>query len=101
MIDIFVLRRLDACAAQRFFAMALKGQGDAPNRLTTDKLSCYPPAIRDVMPESVHDTSQYANNRAERSHQPIRQRRRPAEGWAAQQRINHRLRDDSSAALHD
>jgi len=75
-IDILVQRRRNARAAKRFFAKALKGQGDAPNRLTTDKLSSYPPAIREVMPETVHDTSQYANNRAELSHQPTRQRER-------------------------
>jgi len=28
------------------------------------------------MPESIHDTSQYANNRAELSHQPTRVRER-------------------------
>ncbi len=75
-IDILVQRRRNARAAKHFFAKALKGQGDAPKRLTTDKLSSYPPAIREVMAETVHDTSQYANNRAELSHQPNRQRER-------------------------
>ena len=76
MIDILVQRRRNAKAAKRLFAKALKGQGDAPNRLTTDKLSSYPPAIGDLLPETGHDTSQYANNRAELSHQPTRQRER-------------------------
>ena len=76
MIDILVQRRRNARAAKRFFAKALKDQGDAPNRLTADKLSSYPSAIRDVMPETVRDTSEYANIRAERSHQPTRQRER-------------------------
>ena len=76
MIDILLQRRRNARAAKRFFSKALKGQSDAPNRLTTDKLSSYPPAVREVMPETVHDTSQYANNRAEFSHQPTRQRER-------------------------
>jgi len=75
-IDILVQRRRNASAAKRFFAQALKGQGDAPNRVTTDKLSSYPPAIREVLPEAVRDTSQYANNRAELLHQPTRQRER-------------------------
>ena len=57
-IDILVQRRRNARAAKRFFARALKGQGDAPNRVTTDKLSSYPPAIREIMPEPVHYTSQ-------------------------------------------
>ena len=75
-IDILVQSRRNARAAKRFFAKALKGQGDVPNRVTTDKLSSYPPAIREVLPETVHDTSQYANNRAELSHQSTRQRER-------------------------
>ena len=30
----------------------------------------------EIFPESIHDTSQYANNRAELSHQPTRVRER-------------------------
>ena len=33
-------------------------------------------AHRELIPDSVHDTSQYANNRAELSHQPTRVRER-------------------------
>ena len=40
----------------------------------TDKLGSYRVAHRDVMPLVLHDTTQYANNRAEVSHQPTRQR---------------------------
>jgi putative transposase len=42
----------------------------------TDKLRSYAPAHREVMPGTVHDTRQYANNRAELSHEPTRQRER-------------------------
>ena len=35
----------------------------------TDKLRSYPVAHREVMPEAVHVTDQYANNRAEQSHE--------------------------------
>ena len=45
-------------------------------RLVTDKLRSYAHAHREVMPNTIHDTSQYANNRAERSHEPTRQRER-------------------------
>ena len=60
----------------RFFRKVLKGQGRAPRRLVTDKLRSYPAACRTVMPSVVHVTDQYANNRAEVSHQPTRQRER-------------------------
>ena len=39
-------------------------------------LRSYPAAHRTVMPSVVHCTDQYANNRAEVSHQPTRQRER-------------------------
>ena len=42
----------------------------------TDKLRSYSAALRPVMPSVVHCTDQYANNRAEVSHQPTRQRER-------------------------
>jgi putative transposase len=44
--------------------------------VVTDKLRSYSAAHRQVMPSVVHDTRQYANNRAEVSHQPTRQRER-------------------------
>ena len=35
----------------------------------TDKLRSYGVAQRELIPDTIHDTSQYANNRAELSHQ--------------------------------
>jgi len=75
-IDILVQPRRDRRAAQRFFRKLLKGQGGEPRRLVTDKLRSYHAAHRAVMPSVLHDTSRYANNRAEVSHQPTRQRER-------------------------
>jgi putative transposase len=75
-LDILVQRRRDARAAGTFFRKLLKGQGAEPRRLVTDKLGSYGVAHRVVMSSVVHDTTQYANNRAELSHQPTRQRER-------------------------
>ena len=50
--------------------------GHVPRRLITDKLRSYSAACRAVMPSVLHCTDQYANNRAEVSHQPTRQRER-------------------------
>ena len=75
-LDILVQSRRDRRAALRFFRKLLKGQGCVPRRLVTDKLRSYPAACRTVMPSAVHCTDQYANNRAEVSHQPTRQRER-------------------------
>jgi len=75
-IDILVQPRRDRRAAKRFFRKLLKAQGGEPRRLVTDKLKSYGAAHRTVMPSVLHDTSRYANNRAEVSHQPTRQRER-------------------------
>ncbi len=58
------------------FRRLLKGQGREPRRLVTDRLRSYAAAHRAIMPSVAHDTSQYANNRAEVSHEPTRQRER-------------------------
>jgi len=75
-IDILVQRHRDAKAAKRFFRKLLKGQGSEPWQLVTEKLRSYAAAHRSVMPSVAHDKRQYANNRAEVSHQPTRQRER-------------------------
>jgi len=75
-IDILLQPRRDRRAAERLFRKLLKGQGREPRRLVTDKLRSYAAAQRTIMPSVAHDTSQYANNRAEVSHEPTRQRER-------------------------
>ncbi len=80
-IDILVQLRRDRHAAERFFRRLLKGQGREPRRLVTDKLRSYAAAHRAIMPSVAHDTSQYANNRAEVSHEPTRQRERQMRGF--------------------
>ena len=80
-IDILVQRRRSANAAKRFFRKLLKGQGSEPRWLITDKLKSYGAAHRSVMPSVEHVTARYANNRAEVSHQPSRQRERQMRGF--------------------
>ena len=54
----------------------LRRSGNEPRRVVTDKLRSYCVAHRELIPDTIHDTSQYANNRAELSHQPTRVRER-------------------------
>jgi putative transposase len=68
-------------AAKRFFRKLLKGQGSVPWQLVTGKLKSYGTAHRDLMPSVDHNTHRYANNRAEVSHQPTRQRERQMRGF--------------------
>ena len=75
-IDVFIQPRRDGAAAKRFFKRLLRRQGEVPRRIVTDKLRSYGVAHRELMPNTIHDTAQYANNRAELSHQPTRVRER-------------------------
>jgi len=75
-IDILVQRRRNQRAAERFFRRLIKGQGREPRWLVTDKLRSYDAAHRTIMPTVHHINHIYANNRAEVSHEPTRQRER-------------------------
>ncbi len=75
-VDVFLQRRRDGKAAMRFFRRLLKIHRNEPRKIVTDKLRSYGVAHRELIPETIHDTSQYANNRAELSHQPTRVRER-------------------------
>ena len=73
-VDVFLQLRRDGAAAKRFFKRLLRRHGGEPREITTDKLRSYGVAHRELIPDTIHDTSQYANNRAELSHQPTRVR---------------------------
>ena len=75
-VDVFIQSRRDGAAAKRFFKRLLRRQGEEPRQIVTDKLRSYGVAQRALIPETIHNTSQYANNRAELSHQPTRVRER-------------------------
>jgi len=75
-VDIFLQKRRDGDAAKRFFKRLLKRNKGEPRKIVTDKLKSYGVAHRELIPETIHDTSQYANNKAELSHQPTRVRER-------------------------
>jgi len=74
--DVFLQARRDGNAAKRFFRRLLRSHGGEPRKIVTDKLRSYGVAHREIIPEAIHDTSQYANNRAEQSHEPTRVRER-------------------------
>jgi len=82
-IDILVQPRRNQRAAERFFRRLLKGQGGEPRWLVTDKLRSYDAAHRTIMPTVKHINQFYANNRAEVSHEPTRQRERHMRGFSS------------------
>lgn len=75
-VDVYLQSKRNGAAAKRFFKRLLLSHGGEPRKIVTDKLRSYGVAQRELMPEVIHDTSQYANNRAEQSHQPTRARER-------------------------
>ncbi len=97
-VDVYLQERRDAQAAKRFFKRFLK-MGDVPRNIVTDKLRSYGVAHRSLIPESDHSTEQYANNRAELSHQPTRVRER---GMRRFKSIKHAQRFlESHAAIYN
>ena len=60
----------------RFSKRLLRSHGSEPRKIVTDKLRSYGVAHRELMPDVIHDDSQYADNRAEHSHEPTKVRER-------------------------
>ena len=75
-VDVYLQARRDGAAAKHFFKRLLRSHGGEPRKIVTDKLRSYGVAHRELIPEVIHDTSQYANNRAEQSHETTRVRER-------------------------
>src|SRR5256886_6405164 len=75
-LDILVQARRDRKAALKLMRKLLKKQGVTPAIIVTDKLGSYSSALRELGVARRHDTGRWKNNRAENSHQPLRQRER-------------------------
>ena len=75
-VDVFLQKRRGGNLAKRFFRRLLRKHRCEPRKIATDKLRSYNVAHRELIPEAIHDTTQYANNRCELSHEPTRVRER-------------------------
>jgi putative transposase len=75
-VDVYLQARRDGAAAKRFFKRLLRSYGGEPRNIVTDKLRSYGVAHRELMPDVIHNTARYANNRAEQSHELTRIRER-------------------------
>ena len=76
MVDVYLQAKRDGAAAKRFFKRLLRSHGGDPRKIVTDKLRSYGVAHRELIPETIHSTQQYENNRAEQSHEATRVRER-------------------------
>ena len=75
-MDVYLQAKRDGVAAKRFFRRLLRSRGAEPRTIVTDKLRSYSVAPRELIPEVIHSTEQYENNRAEQSHEATRVRER-------------------------
>lgn len=78
--DVYLQEQRDTKMTKRFFRRFLRSDG-TPREIVTDKLRSYgyfyrQGAHRSLIPNARQNTQQYANNRAELSHQPTRVRER-------------------------
>jgi transposase-like protein len=83
-IDVFVSKRRNIPAATRFFEMMLAGR-DRPREVTTDLAAPLLRVVDDLLPEVLHDTTQYGNNRIECDHGQLKARPRPMRGLRTDQ----------------
>jgi putative transposase len=98
-VDVFLQSRRDGATAKRFFKRLVRNHANEPRKIVTDKLRSYGVAHRELIPESIHDTSKYANNRAELSHQPTRVRERGMRRFKSTQQAQRFL--SAHAAVHN
>jgi len=87
-IDVNVSKRRNVAAATKFFQTMLVGR-DRPSEVTTDLAAPLLRVVDDLLPEVLHDTKQYTNNRIECDHGRLKTRLRAMRG----------LRTDRTASM--
>ena len=78
-IDVYLSDHRDIAAARTFFTAALAAHAK-PAEVVTDRAAPLAHLIDDLLPESLHTTEQYANNRVECDHGRLKARLRPMRG---------------------
>ena len=78
-IDVYVSKRRNIAAARHFFETPLAGHG-RPAEVTTDLAAPLLRVVHELIPDAVHDTEQYSNNRIENDHGRLKARLRPMRG---------------------
>ena len=75
-VDVYLQAKRNGVTAKRFFKKLLRNHNGQPRKIVTDKLRSYGVAHRELIPEAIHSTRQYENNRAAQSHETTRVRER-------------------------
>ena len=76
MVGVYLQAKRNGAAATCVFRRLLRSHISEPMKIVTDKLRSYGVAHRELMPDTVHSTKQYENNRADQSHEATRVRER-------------------------
>jgi putative transposase len=78
LVDCRLSKNRDLEAAKAFFRQALAIRNKRPEKVTTDKHSSYPRAIKKILGRKVEQrTSKYLNNFMEQDHRGIKARIKP------------------------
>jgi len=78
-IDVYVSVRRDIAAARTFFTTAIAAHGE-PEEVVTDRAAPLANVIEELLPQALHNTIKYANNRVECDHGRLKARLRPMRG---------------------
>ncbi len=98
-VDVLLQARRDGATAKRFFKRLLRSNGGEPRKIVTDKLRSYGVAHRELIPEAIHSTELYENNRVEQSHEATRVRERGMRKFKSIRQAQRFL--DAHAAVHN
>ena len=98
-VNVFLQARRDGATAKRFFKRLLRSNGGEPRKIVTDKLRSYGVAHRELIPEAIHSTELYENNRVEQSHEATRARERGMRKFKSIRQAQRFL--DAHAAVHN
>ncbi len=78
-VDAYVSVRRDIAVARTFFTTAISEHGE-PEEVVTDRATAMSRVIEELLPQALHNTIKYANNRVECDHGRLKARLRPMRG---------------------
>jgi len=67
-VELYLQAKRDGASVKRCFRRLLRSHEGEPRKIVTDKLRSYGVTHRELIPETIHSTQQYENNRADQSH---------------------------------
>ncbi len=76
MVDVYLPSKRDGSAAMCFFRRLKINHHGEPRKIVTDMFRSNSVAHQEEIPDAIHITERYADNRADQSHEPTRVRER-------------------------